>query len=65
MRIRMSTKKMRSYNNNSENSYTEKKVKRKPSGYAWCSIYWFDDMKNRRYFYSGKDLKRLKSFVKI
>ena len=33
-----------------------KKVKRKPSGYAWRSIYQFDDTKNRRYFYRGKDL---------
>ena len=40
---------------NPENSYTEKKVKHKPSGYAWCSICSFDDTKNRRYFYRGKD----------
>ena len=32
-----------------------KKVKRKPSGYAWCSICSFDDTKNRRYFYRRKD----------
>ena len=30
----MSTKKMQSSKNNPENSYTEKKVKEKPSGYA-------------------------------
>ena len=48
----MSTKKMRY---NPENSYTEKKVKHKPSGYAWCSICSFDDTKNRRYFYRRKD----------
>ena len=29
---------MRSCQNNPENCYTEKKVKHKPSGYAWCSI---------------------------
>ena len=49
--------------NNPENSYTEKKAKHKPSGYAWCSICSFDDTKNKHYFYRGKDL--LKSFVKI
>ena len=38
---------------------TSEKSKRKPSGYAWCSLCWFDDMKNRRYFYSGKDWKVL------
>ena len=51
----MPTKKMLSCKNNSENSYTEKKVKDKPSGYAWCSICSFDDTKNRRYFYRRKD----------
>ena len=44
-------KKVRSCQNNLENSYTEKKVKHKPSGYAWCSICLFDETKNRRYFY--------------
>ena len=39
-------KKVRSCQNNPENSYTEKKVKHKPSGYAWCSICSFDDTKN-------------------
>ena len=28
----------------------EKKVKHKPSGYAWCSICLFDEMKKRRCF---------------
>ena len=46
---------MRSFKNNPENAYTEKKVKHKPSGYPWCSICSFDDTKNRLYFYSGKD----------
>ena len=32
-----------------------KKVKHKSSGCAWCSICLFDDTKNRRYFYRGKD----------
>ena len=40
-------KKVQSCQNNPENTYTQKK----PSGYAWCSICSFDDMKNRRYFY--------------
>ena len=51
----MSTKKTQYCQNNPENSYTEKKAKHKPSGYAWCSICSFDDKKNRRYFYRGKD----------
>ena len=46
---------MSSCKNNPKNSYTEKKVKHKPSGYAWCSICSFDDTKNRRYFYRRKD----------
>ena len=41
--FRMSTKKMQSCKYNPENSYTEKKVKHKPSGYAWCSICSFDE----------------------
>ena len=48
-------KKVRSCQNDLENSYTEKKANHKPSGYAWCSICSFDDTKNRRYFYRGKD----------
>ena len=47
--------KMQYCQNNSESSYTEKKVKHKPSGYAWFSICSFDDTKYRRYFYRGKD----------
>ena len=48
-------KKMQSSQNNPENCYTEKKFKHKPSGYAWCSIWSFDDTKNRHYFYRRKD----------
>ena len=48
-------KKMQYCQNNPKNSYTEKKAKHKPSGYAWCSICSFDDTKNKRYFYRGKD----------
>ena len=51
----MSTKKVQSCQKNPENSYIEKNVKYKPSGYAWCSICSFDRTKNRRYFYRGKD----------
>ena len=51
----MPIKNVRSCQNNLEISYTEKKAKHKPSGYAWCSICSFDDTKNRRYFYGGKD----------
>ena len=55
--------KVQSCQNDIENSYTEKKAKRKPSGYIWCSICSFDDTKNKSYFY-GKRIV-LKSFVKI
>ena len=48
-------KKVRPCQNNPESSYTEKKVKHKPSGYARLSICSFDDTKNRCYFYRGKD----------
>ena len=48
-------KNMQYCQNNLRNSYTEKKAKHKPSGYAWYSICSFDDTKNKRYFYRGKD----------
>ena len=54
-RFRISTKKTQYCQNNPENSYTEKKAKHKPSGYAWCPICSFDDTKTKRYFYRGKD----------
>ena len=41
--------------NNPKTSYTEKKAKHKPAGYAWCSICSFDDTKNKRCFYRGED----------
>ena len=56
----MYTKKTQYCQNNLKNSYAEKKSKYKPSGYAWCSIRSFDDTKNKRYFYRGKDCKDLK-----
>ena len=51
----MPTKNVRSCQNNPENSYTEKKVKHKPSGCAWRSLCSFHETKNRRCFYKGKD----------
>ena len=54
-RFRIPIKKMPSCKNNPENCYAEKKVKYKPSGYAWGSICSFDDTKNRRYFNRRKD----------
>ena len=48
-------KKMLSCKNNSENYYIEKKVKRKPSEYAWCWICSFDNTKNRHHLYRRKD----------
>ena len=47
---------MRPCQNNPENSYTEKKVKHKPSGYAWCSGCLFDETKSRRHFHRRKDI---------
>ena len=47
--------KMEYCQNNPKNSYTERKAKHKPSGYALCSICSFDDTKKKRYFYRGKD----------
>ena len=69
--FRMSTKKMQSCKKNPENSYTEKNVKRKPSGYAQFSICSFDDTKNKRCFHRGKgyiekfckDLKELEEYI--
>ena len=51
----MSTKKILSRQNNSENSYTEKIAKHKPTGYAWSLICAFDNTKNKHYFYSRED----------
>ena len=42
--------KVRSCQNDLENSYAEKKAKHKPSGYAWCSIFSFDDKKKKKLF---------------
>ena len=48
-------KKVQSCQNDLQKSYTKKKANHKPSGYAQCSIYSFDDTRNRHYFYRGKD----------
>ena len=48
-------KKEQSCQNNSKNSYTERKAKHKPSGYSWSLICSFVETKNRRNFYRGKD----------
>ena len=51
----MFAEKKQSYQNNPKNSYTERKVKHKPSGYSWSLICLFDETKNRRKFYRRKD----------
>ena len=62
MRIyRISTKKMLSCKNKPENSYTEKKVKHKLSGYAWCSICSFDDTKKDAIFIGEKIKNKIKT----
>ena len=53
---------MQSCQNDLEKSYTEKKAKHKPSGYAGGSTCSFYDARNRRYFYRGKDC--IKKFCK-
>ena len=52
---------MRSYQNNLEKTYTERKAKHIPSGYAWCTIFSFHTPKNERGYYRKQDLR---SFVK-
>ena len=52
---------MRSCQSNPENVYTEKNVKCKPSGYAWCSISSFDETNPDAIFIGEKIV--LKSFV--
>ena len=48
--------------NNPESSYTGKKTKHKPSGYAQSLICSFDDTKSKQYFYREKDC--IKKFCK-
>ena len=48
------------HQNNSENSYTEKKAKHKSSGYSLSLISSFDETKNRRKFHRRKDMTSLK-----
>ena len=55
---------MRSCKNNPENSCTEKKVKHKPSGYAWCSICSFDETKKTDATFIGEKIVS-KRFIKI
>ena len=54
-RFRMFAKKEQSFQNNPKNSYTQRKVKHKPSGYSWDLICLFDATKNRCKFYRRKD----------
>ena len=60
-------KKIQYCQNNPKNSCTERKAKHKPSGYAWYSICSFDNTKNKRYIYRGKDCieKLCKDFKKF
>ena len=53
--------KIRSYQNNLEKSYTERKAKHIPSGYAWCIICSSHAPKNERGYYREQDLR---SFLK-
>ena len=48
-------KKEQSFQNNPKNSYTQRKVKHKPSGYSWDLICLFDATKNSCKFYRRKD----------
>ena len=49
-------KKEQSYQNNSKNSYTERKAKHKPSGYSLSLNCSFDEAKNRCRFFEKKRL---------
>ena len=55
--------KMQYCQNNPKNSYTERKAKHKPSGYAWCSICSLMIQKTNAIFIGEKIV--LKSYVKI
>ena len=59
-------KKVRSCQNNPENSCKEKKVKNKPSGYAWCSIVQYACLMIQKIdaIFIGERIV-LKSFVKV
>ena len=48
-------KKKQPRQNNSENSYTQRKAKHKPSGYSLSLICSFDETKKRRKFYRRRD----------
>ena len=48
-------KKEQSCQNNSKNSYTEKKAKHKPSSYSMSLNCSFDEVKSRLKFYRRKD----------
>ena len=48
-------KKEQFFQNNPENSYTQRKAKHKPSGYSLNLICSFDETKNRHKFYRRKD----------
>ena len=48
-------KKVKSSQNNPEKSYTEKKTRHEPSGWAMFSRYSFDKKENRLNYYKRKD----------
>ena len=50
-------KKVQSCQNNPKNSSTEKNIKHKPLGYAWCSICSFDETKTDAIFIGEKICK--------
>ena len=47
--------KIYTWKNNPEKSYTEKKVKHKPSGYSLITCCSFDKSKTEQTYYRGKD----------
>ena len=54
-RFRVFAKKEQPCQNNPKNSYPQRKVKHKPSGYLLSLICSFDETKNRHKFYRRKD----------
>ena len=53
--------KQQSCQNNPNESYTERKAKHEPCGYAWNLVSSFDSKQNKRSFYRGRIA--LKGFV--
>ena len=52
-------KKINTFSNNPEKSYTEKKAVHKPSGYSFFTCCSFDKSKNERKYYRAEDCMKM------